>query len=111
MRRGVGMAAGVAAAACGGQAVDSDAPPTVTGLVGQQINLDVRSVMNTGWDSIPQVSPAVLRFISMTQPSALVNPGGPTQRYTFEALAIGRAMVALHRAGTSEVVTFVIAIE
>jgi hypothetical protein len=103
--------AAIALAGCAAPIDDSAArTTTVTGAVGQQVILDVRSIMNTAWDSVPQLSSAAVRFVSEAEPAALYNPGGPAQRFTFAALAPGRATVTLRRDGTGDVATYVIEI-
>ena len=112
MRWPVAVVVAVALGACAEQVTGPVAqPPTVTGAVGQQVNLDVTSVLNTVWDSVPQVSSGAVRFLSTTQPAALYNPGGPTQRFTFQALTMGRATITLRRAGTSDVARYIIEIQ
>ena len=87
-------------------------PADYTVAVGQQLDI-TRGTIGPGnpYDTIPHISSAVVRFLGVTEPSALRNPGGPTQVFRFEAQTPGRATITFRKSGASPVVSDMVVVE
>lgn len=66
-------------------------------LVGDKIEITLRTI-GPGEYGTPVLSSGSIRFLSMDYPR-LQNPGGPTQVYRFEAVAVGRAEITIPHEG------------
>ena len=76
----------------------SDNGRTVTAQVGDTIDVALEAI-GPFYFGTPVVSSMSVRFLSESDEfPALLNPGGgKTQRYTFEAAAVGRAVITIPR--------------
>ena len=80
------------------------APANYTVAIGQEFSIRLQTIgPGNPYDSIPGVSSATVRFLDMTEPDSLRNPGGPNQLYRFEAQVPGRVTIMFRKSGTSGV--------
>ena len=70
--------------------------------VGQELSLTLGTVGPGQYASPPTVSGAALRFLADSIVGT--NPGGPTQRFWFKAMAPGQTVVTFHHTVQSSVV-------
>jgi hypothetical protein len=103
------VAVGLAVGAC---TADVAGPANYTIAVGRELDITLGTVgPGPAYDTIPQISSPAVRFLSLTEPSDLQNPGGPTQFFRFEAQMAGRAIVTFRRSGTSAIVSDIVEVQ
>lgn len=75
---------------------------SVTVSPGQEFDITLQTVGPGVYDSVPDVSTAAVRFLdSSSVPPYL--PAGPTQRFRFRALTLGRAIITFHHTAAAQI--------
>lgn len=96
----------IAPMACGEDVVTltspGDAPFTFSG--GTAFTIILQTVGPGAYESPPTISSGAVRFLDVSQ-AAVAVPAGPTQRFRFQAVSPGRAIIAFHHSGSNPVVT------
>jgi hypothetical protein len=104
------LAAAALVLAVGACTAEVAEPADYTVAVGQQFDITLHTVGPDAYDSIPAISSPIVRFLdaSVVPP---YDPGGPNQRFRFEAQAPGRAIITFRRSTTSPVVSDMVVVE
>jgi hypothetical protein len=89
-------------AACGAEPLAQDGVPskTLSLVVGQKLDIKLQTIGPGEYASPPAVSSPSIRFLRAALVSPAV-PAGSTQRFSFQAVALGLAIIAFHHTGQS----------
>lgn len=92
-----GLIAALGLLGCGESPVEANASPshTLSIKAGRELELTLQTIGPGEYASPPLVSSAVVRFLDVRQVTPPV-PAGPTQRFRFEAVARGVAVIVFH---------------
>ena len=79
-------------------ALDAAPDRTVSLEIGRQLDLRLQTIGPGEYAAPPELRGSSLRFVEMSYVSPPV-PGGPTQRFRFEAVARGRTVIVFRHTG------------
>lgn len=100
IHRCLGVAMVLVVAACAAE-VPTKADYTVS--VGQELDITLGTVgPGPAYDTIPKIASPAVRFLDVSEPADLRNPGGPVQLFQFEAQARGRTTITFRRSATEQ---------
>ena len=90
---------------CGPEPLAQSGVPTgsLSLVVGQKLDLKLQTIGPGEYASPPAISSRAIRFLGVAYVSPAV-PAGPTQKFSFQAVAPGLAIVVFHHTGQSPVV-------
>ena len=87
-----------AAVAC---TAETTAPPDYAVAVDRELDITLGTAgPGPAYDTIPQISSSAVRFLGVSEPPELRNPGGPTQVFRFEAQTPGWAAITFRRSAS-----------
>lgn len=95
-------ALGLGLAGCGQGTVEANGAPShlVSVQVGRELELTLQTIGPGEYASPPLVSSGAVRFLDVRLVTPAV-PAGPTQRFRFEAVRAGEAVIEFHHTGQS----------
>jgi hypothetical protein len=77
---------------------------TVSLETGQQLDLTLQTIGPGEYATPPELTGRSLKFVAMSYVSPAV-PGGPTQRFRFEAVAPGQTVIVFRHTGLAPLVS------
>jgi hypothetical protein len=92
-------------AACGPEPLAQSGLPggTLSVVVGQKIDLKLQTIGPGEYASPPAISSPAIRFLGVAYVGPPV-PAGPTQKFSFQAVAPGMAIIVFHHTGQNPIV-------
>jgi hypothetical protein len=96
-RKAVATIVALLLAACGPEPLAQSGVPskTLSVVVGQKLDLKLQTIGPGEYASPPAISSPAIRFLGVAYVSPFV-PAGPTQRFSFQAVAPGVAIIVFH---------------
>lgn len=98
-------AAALLLTACGAEPLAQDGAPgkTLSAVVGQNLDLKLQTIGPGEYASPPAISSPAVRFLGVSLIGPAV-PAGVTQRFSFQAVAPGSAIILFHHTGQNPMV-------
>ena len=98
----------LSASACGGKnpvglAIVGSTSQSVTVPAGDQFTVTLQTIGPGEYSSPPTVSSGAVQFIDVGQVTPVV-PAGPTQRFRFDAVSRGKAVIVFQHTGNNRTV-------
>jgi hypothetical protein len=101
----VAMILALLLAACSAEPLSQNGEPgrTLSVRAGQKLDLELQTIGPGEYASPPAVSSPAIQFLGVALVSPAV-PAGPTQRFSFQAMAPGTAIIVFHHSGQNPTV-------